>query len=52
MAIKLAVMKANSEGALKAHLPLNASGPDGTEIEPGDAVTFRIVKVEKQGDPQ
>lgn len=50
MAFRLTVMKANSEGALKSHLPLNASGPDGQEIESGDTVRFAIKKVEKQGE--
>lgn len=50
MGRRLAVMKANSAGALKSQLPMNATGPTGEDINPGDTVTFSIVRVEKQGD--
>lgn len=43
------VYKANSDGSIGLTVPHNATGPNGEPIEPGDAVTFRVVKVEKQG---
>lgn len=42
--------KANSDGSIALIVPHNVTGPNGEELEPGDEVTFNIVKVEKQGD--
>lgn len=43
------VHQANSDGSIGVIVPHHVSGPNGEKIEPGDTVTFRIVKVEKQG---
>lgn len=44
------VHKANSDGSIGLIVPHHETGPNGEPIEPGDTVTFRIVKVEKQGE--
>lgn len=44
------VHQANSDGSIGMIVPHHVTGPDGEEIEPGDTVTFQIVKVEKKGD--
>ena len=50
MVIRLTAIKANSKGTLKSHLPVSSHEPNGEEIEIGDTVTFRVVRVEKQGE--
>ena len=44
------VHEANSDGSIGLIVPHDVTGPNGEPIEPGDAVTFRIIKVEKAGD--
>ena len=41
--------EANNDGSIGLTVPHYVTGPNGEEIEPGDKVAFRIVKVEKGG---
>lgn len=50
LGFKADVQQANNHGTKKITIPRDELGPNGEEIEIGDAVKVDIIGVEKQGE--